>query len=131
MVAKTTRGTSSWVAVIGLVWALGGCAPEESAGPSDFNPGPVATTGADYIFDLTVIRNYDVQMAPGDWQAIRADPEKEEYRPASLLFEGQVYEKVALRFKGGFGSLHSCLSGLSQSYWGRPCYKLPFKLKFN
>jgi len=93
------------------------------ASPPDANI-PGAERDPDYVFDDTVVRTYEVTVVAEDWDSINNDPNAEQYVPATLLFEGRTYRDVAIRFKGGWGSLYTCVLL-------RACAKLSMKLKFS
>jgi spore coat protein H len=93
-------------------------APDTDAAP----PGP----GSDYIFDLARLHHFEIELADADWQWLKENAVLEEYRPASLVFEGRRYDGAAIRFKGDYGSLYSCFDGDTQI-----CPKLSIKLSVN
>ena len=94
-------------------------APEADAGPE----GP----GAEYIFDPARLPAFEIEMAAADWQWLKDNALLEQYRPASLLFEGQRVDNAAIRFKGDFGSLVSCFDGAGNQI----CPKLSIKVSVN
>ncbi|HEU5058313.1 MAG TPA: CotH kinase family protein, partial [Kofleriaceae bacterium] len=96
----------------------GDAAPDADAGP----PGP----GTDYLFDLTRLHHFEVELAAADWQWLQENAVLEEYRPATLVFEGRRYQQAAIRFKGDYGSLYSCFEGET-----RICPKLSIKVSVN
>jgi spore coat protein H len=98
-------------------------------GGADAAPGADATPsgpGSDYIFDLSRLHDFEIEMADADWQWLKENAVREEYRPATLVFEGQRYENAAIRFKGDYGSLYSCFDGDRQI-----CPKLSLKVSVN
>lgn len=82
---------------------------------------------ADYVFDGSVIRTYELLIDDADWERINEDPTLEQYVPATLLFEGEEYPHVAVRYKGYFGALRLCFD----MQGNRICKKLSMKLKFS
>ena len=85
------------------------------------------TGDSSFVFDESVIRTYDITVAPADWSWLNDNATLEQYVPATLDFEGQDYGQVAIRYKGGFGNLYSCFDGQGN----RICDKLSIKLKFS
>ena len=51
------------------------------------------------FFEPSVVTRIDLEMAPADWQWLLANPDPEEYRPATLEFCGERLAGVGLRFK--------------------------------
>lgn len=104
-------------AVLGLLTACGAGTRDDSAvgDPSDF------------VFDESVIRTYELVIDEADWEWLNDDPVREEYVPATLLFEGKEYPDVAVRYKGFFGALRFCFDAEGN----RICEKLSMKLKFS
>ncbi len=96
------------------------------AGPLDPGEGNSA-----FVFDDTVIRTFAVEIEAADYQVLLAHPETERYVPATVHYDGKTFNRAAIRYKGAFGSLYSCLEGFWQSVLGRDCDKLNFKLKFS
>jgi spore coat protein CotH len=82
---------------------------------------------ADYVFDESVIRTYEVLIDDADWERLNDDPTLEQYVPATLLFEGDEYRDVAVRYKGFYGALRFCFD----MQGNRICKKLSIKLKFS
>lgn len=68
---------------------------------------------ANYVFDQTTLRTYNIVIAPEDLATIDADPAAESYVNAMLEFEGQTYGPLAVRYKGSVGGfLPPCTSGM-------------------
>jgi hypothetical protein len=82
---------------------------------------------ADYVFDESVIRTYEVLIDEADWKWLNDNPTLEQYVPATLHFEGDEYRDVAIRYKGWFGGLRFCFD----MQGNRICKKLSLKLKFS
>ncbi|HUH05746.1 MAG TPA: hypothetical protein VML75_27335, partial [Kofleriaceae bacterium] len=90
------------------------------AGPDAGDPPP----GSDYIFDLGALHHFEVELGAADWAFLKADPRREEFVPATLIFEGTRHEGAALRFKGGYGTLESCFDDQNVQI----CPKLSLKI---
>ncbi len=121
------------IAVCGL-WALASCGGGSGSG-DDSDAGTVvdaapacdaAAFGADYVFDESQIRTYELSLPDADWQELQANATAEQYVSATLTYDGQTIENIGMRFKGSFGSLYFCFQGGEQV-----CDKLNLKLKFN
>ena len=84
--------------------------------------------GADYIFADDALRTYELSIAAADWQWLNDNALLEQYVPATLRFEGVEYGSVAVRYKGGFGTLEGCFDPDTGE---RRCAKLSVKVKFN
>lgn len=101
----------------------GGDDDADAAPDGDAEPdGP----GSDYIFDLARLHDFEIEMTDADWQWLKENAVLEEYRPATLVFEGRRYQNAAIRFKGDYGSLFSCFDGDTQV-----CPKLSLKVSVN
>jgi len=121
-----------------LALAVAGCGGNDGGGGGT-GGGPDAGTdaapaadaepdgpGSEYIFDPTKLHDFEIEMADADWQWLKDNATLEEYRPATLVFEGKRIENAAIRFKGDYGSLFSCFDGDTQI-----CPKLSIKLSVN
>lgn len=82
---------------------------------------------ADFVFDDSVIRTYELTVDEADWEWLNNNQRLEEYRPAALLFEGEEYPDVAVRYKGFMGALGMCFDRQGNL----TCKKLSLKLKFS
>lgn len=80
-----------------------------------------------FVFDERVIRTYELTLAPEDWTFLNENAVLEQYVPGELAFEGQRFDQVAVRYKGSYGSLFTCVDGQGQI----TCDKLSLKLKFS
>jgi hypothetical protein len=126
------------------LFAVGSCLAAACAGPSPAGELPdggadttdalaeevdaeVSLLGSEYVFDEDTLRTYELEIAAGDWEWLNENALLEEYVPATLLFEGDEYGPIGVRYKGGFGTLTSCFNARGE----RICPKLSFKLKFN
>ena len=85
-----------------------------------------ASVGADFVFDESKIRTYNLTLPAATWDELNINARDEQYVSASLEYEGTVVDNIGLRFKGSFGSLVFCFNGDT-----RICDKLNLKLKFN
>ena len=116
------------------VLTLAMCLGAAACGSDDDMPGQEDGGGGDSgginypverLFDDTLVHDIDVTVDPAEWDAINADPGAEEYIAATMNIEDHVQEGAAIRFKGGFNTLTTCLLNPGS------CLKLSFKLKFN
>jgi hypothetical protein len=82
--------------------------------------------GEDLIFDPEQFHHFEVELADADWEWLQANAVLEEYRPATVRFQGRTYQDAALRYKGDYGTLETCVDGGTQV-----CPKLSFKISFN
>jgi hypothetical protein len=140
------RFTSPFAGAAGLatlIIALGACPEGENhddsappdgdgASPPDASeaPGPAEPPEADaaaYLFDETTVRTYEIAVAPADWQWLNDNALLEEYVPATLTFEGQVYGGIGIRYKGGASTLRNCFNSAGNLI----CPKLSIKLDFS
>lgn len=83
--------------------------------------------GADYLYDAARVHEFQLEVAPEDWAWLRGHVREEQYVPASLVFEGRRYRGAAVRFKGSWTTLQSCLDDAGQPI----CKKLSLKVSFN
>jgi spore coat protein H len=79
------------------------------------------------LFDPTVVRRWEITVAPADWDAINADPRAEQYVPADVRWGDRTVANAAIRYKGGVGSLGLCFDGQGN----RLCPKLSMKVRFD
>ena len=96
-----------------LLWLLAsfGCgSTTESADDAGIDLEAIreAAAASDHVYDGSVVRHYEVELAEADWDELQRFPVREMYAPAVLRFEGETYETVGLRFKGFRGSLYNC-----------------------
>lgn len=68
-----------------------------------------------------------LEVAPADWQWLQDNAVLEEWVPATVHFEGEVFEGASVRFKGNYGSLLSCFDATG----ALTCRKLSLKVSFN
>ncbi len=115
-----------WIAIALLVAACGSNTPAD-----DDDDGPDAATvdeDSAYLFDYTKLHTFEIELSDADWTWLQANPLLEEYRPAEVVFEGRRWTGAALRYKGSYCTLESCVDADTGE---RLCPKLSFKLKFN
>lgn len=121
------------VAACTLIILAGACAPgpdpTESPprvpGAGDpVPPRPPASDPAAYLFDENTVHSYQIRVAAEDWEWLNDNPLLEEYVPATLTFEGEVYEGIGIRYKGGASTLRNCINGAGELV----CPKLSIKL---
>ncbi len=103
------------------------------SGPPVVLPATIAKPNdrAEFLFDATKVRTYNIIVADRDLRAIDADPAAEIYVPASLEFEGTRIDNLRVRYKGGYGAfLAPCtggdLLGVSIAKTGKCSIKLAF-----
>ncbi|MDJ0762949.1 MAG: CotH kinase family protein [Myxococcota bacterium] len=123
----------AFIAALGLALLAAGCGDQESGTDVDTDTGTLDPGEGDaaYVFDDTVIRTLQVEIEPSDHDALMAHPETEQYVPATVHYDGHRFLRAAIRYKGGYGSLYSCLEGVWPDLIGRDCDKLNFKIKFS
>lgn len=94
--------------------------------------GDFAGRDASYLFDQTKVRTYDLFLPEEDLAFLDADPMREEYVLADLVFEGRRVAHVGMRYKGNVGSFVGCLDGGVFPPKGRKtCTKLSIKVKID
>jgi len=59
-----------------------------------------AALGADRIFDIRVLHETRIEMAPDDWQALRDNFRTNQYYAANVSFDGELVEQVGVRSRG-------------------------------
>eukprot|EP00729_Bicosta_minor_P002337 gene2337-4630_t len=94
-----------------------------------------------FLFATDNVWRIEFDLAEADWESMTSDPAAEEWHTGSVRFvqgDGDAtqlinpatgtnaWEGVGIRFKGFFGSLRICLTGMVGD-----CTKLSYKLKFN
>jgi hypothetical protein len=113
----------------------------QDSGPSDdpLDPGPgegvryfsERSDDADYLFDDSELRSYELVLAPEDLASIDADPAAEEYVEGTLKFEDMEIGPVGIRYKGSIGAWFGCVGNMNFANPGGPkiCDKLSLKVK--
>lgn len=98
-----------------------------------------AQGSSEYLFDDTVLRTYELVVAPADWAELNANIRAEQYVPATVRFEGTDYAGAGVRYKGAVGSLQNqgpidelapCFDGAGNHLVAN-CPKLSLKVSFN
>jgi spore coat protein CotH len=79
------------------------------------------------LFDESVVRTYEVEVAADHWTWLNANATGEEYVPATLRLGDEVVASASIRYKGGYGSLYWCFDGEGN----QTCDKLSIKIAFN
>ena len=113
-----------------LLLGAAACDGDDDSSPSaDGGGGADGGLSADsaVIFDESVIRTYELDVAADDWQWLNDNATMEMYVPATLHFEGETYGEIGIRYKGGYGSLYTCFD----SEGNRICDKLSVKIAFD
>ena len=113
-----------------LLLGAAACGGDDDSSPSaDGGGGADGGLSADsaVIFDESVIRTYELDVAADDWQWLNDNATMEMYVPATLHFEGETYGEIGIRYKGGYGSLYTCFD----SEGNRICDKLSVKIAFD
>jgi len=99
----------------------------------DAIPGEYVEQSAGVVFDQSIIRTYNITMLDSTWQWLKINAKQEEYVSGMLTITEQtstdslVMGEVGIRFKGGFGTLESCVD----SEGNLLCDKLSMKIKFS
>ena len=91
----------------------------------DLDAGP--SVSAAQVFDQTVVRRFELTIAPADWQWLQDHARDEQYVAAELRYGDVVRARIGVRFKGSVGTLALCFDGQGQ----RTCPKLSMKLHFD
>lgn len=92
---------------------------------------PLSRTDADVLFSAAIIPVFELELPNEEWQWLQRNPVLEEYREATLTFEGQDMGLVGLRFKGSVGSLEACVDSQGNLLPNMGCSKLSLKIKFD
>lgn len=120
-----------------------GCGDDGAAAPDVDACGCTSDAGQDAALDAAMtpqaitdealfaedapIWHFDLELAPADLDWLNTHAVEEIYRPGSLVFQNQRYDDVAIRYKGGFGSLVGCFDADGNL----TCSKLSLKVSFN
>ena len=90
-----------------------------------------------FIFDQSKVREYRFTIDPTDLNYMNTRGYREEFKPATLTFEGRTYPNIGIRYKGSDYTLPRCFfnAGFSGNVDtnGTPnktCKKISYKLKF-
>ncbi len=87
---------------------------------------------ASYLFESDVIRKYQILIDKADLEFLDAQPTREEYVEAKLVFEGDTIQPVGVRYKGSVGGWIGCIK-VFENFDGPKIDggKCSVKLKFN
>jgi spore coat protein H len=96
-------------------------------GPTNAKPNDAA----EYLFDATKVRTYNIVVAQGDLRKLDEAPAAEVYVPASLEFEGKKIENLRVRYKGGYGAFLPPCTGDDLLATGVKTGKCSIKLAFD
>jgi spore coat protein CotH len=128
------RGLLLTLAVLAL-----GCGPQPSRPPPPGGgelpvpaaecPGCPEYAGRDgaELFAWSSVPVFELSLPAERWEWLRTHARDEQYEDAELRFEGEDYGWVGLRFKGGYGTLQTCVDDTGQL----SCPKLSMKIKFD
>jgi hypothetical protein len=111
--------------------------PSSEAGVDSGVPVVVSPTiakpqdAAEYLFDPTKVRTYNIIVAQSDLRALDAAPAAEVYVPASLEFEGTRIDNLRVRYKGGYGAFLPPCTGDDLLATGVKTGKCSIKLAFD
>ncbi|MBN1612147.1 MAG: CotH kinase family protein [Polyangiaceae bacterium] len=93
--------------------------------------GPVDSTLADAdaadLFAFEKVPTFDLYLPAESWTALQKNAREEQYVEAQACFEGRSVGRIAMRFKGSYGSLYGCFDEAGNN----TCRKLGIKLKFD
>jgi spore coat protein H len=109
---------------------LGGTSGAGGAGTFGACQAPETSIGTlppDELFGLDHVPSFDFFLEPASWEELQRNARDEQYVQVEACFEGQYLGVVGLRFKGGAGTLLSCVDEQGQ----RSCAKLSMKVKFD
>lgn len=79
------------------------------------------------LFTTDSIVKVYINLAENDLQFLNADPARKDYVVAQVKWGNQIFDSVAMRYKGSVGTLQSCID----SNKNRVCEKFSIKLDFN
>ena len=91
-----------------------------------FDP-TLADVDAQALFDYAHVPAFDFYLPAQAWAALQQNAAEEQWAEVDGCFEGRGLGRVALRFKGSYGSLFACAGALGSN----ACRKLSMKVKFN
>lgn len=122
-------GTGGVASVSGTGGSGGGAGASGAAAAGSGGAAGAADSGnkaSDEVFRDDLLRTYSLTFTTADWDMLQKTAIEEIYVPAMLSVEGETIGKIAVRYKGSFGSLGSCFENGK-----RICAKLSFKFKFD
>src|SRR5262245_23784555 len=87
---------------VALLSLAGGALLPSACGGSDTGAtGPGGTTGTPAeVFDESRLHQVELTMSPEDWQSIREDTRGNEWRFASMVYDGHIIQRVGVRPAG-------------------------------
>ncbi|HEY8946074.1 MAG TPA: CotH kinase family protein [Polyangiaceae bacterium] len=103
-----------------------GAPPVTAADCAQMDP-TLAEADASELFEGNTVPTFDILMPAAQWQELQRQARDEEYVEATACFEGRGLGRIAVRFKGAYGSLIGCFD----EHGNNTCKKLPMKLKFS
>jgi spore coat protein CotH len=113
-----------WILSLLAVACGGGEPPAGGDAGGGADAREVAAVTAEELFDTTVVRRWELTVAPADWEWLQANARDEEYVAADLRYGEHELGRIGLRFKGSVGSLALCFDSQGR----RLCPKLSMKL---
>lgn len=122
--------------------------PPSTACPSPTSPEPALTPDAPgrliseptdpiaFLYDQSALRTIELRIKDADLARLDAAPAAEQYVPGALIFDGQTYDPVAVRYKGSVGAWVGCVAGSTpqdpfNTTGAKTCPKLNLKVSFN
>jgi len=100
-------------------------------------PVPVPAKSADYFFDPTQLRSFNIELEQNHLRQLMRDPTKEEYVPCSVVTDygsatqQRRFTRAGCRYKGSVGSLRMCVNPLTNRFDRTGCRKLSLKVDAN
>lgn len=103
-------------------------------GDGDVDPDP--DDDAAYIYDQSQFHTYELLIEEADLAFLNSNPTAEQYVPGYLVFEGEQYGPVGIRYKGSLGSWIFCTEASTPQDpfavgGAKTCPKLNMKVSFN
>ncbi|HEX2675406.1 MAG TPA: CotH kinase family protein, partial [Polyangiales bacterium] len=99
-------------------------------------PGSVVAAPQDdaqFLWDDTQLRTFELTIAQSDLDAINAAPADEQFVPAAFKVGNETVQNAAVRYKGSIGAFYGCVSG--GTFWQpsgmKTCKKLSMKVSFD
>lgn len=87
----------------------------------------LAERDADELFNTDHVPGFDLYLPEDKWAALQEHAVDEQWEEADACFDGKLIGRVALRFKGSYGTLFNCFDETGQQV----CPRLSMKLKFS
>lgn len=82
---------------------------------------------ADELFYGDHVPSFDLYLPEEKWAALQENAVDEQWEAADACFDGKLIGRVALRFKGSYGTLYNCFDETGKLV----CPRLSMKLKFS